>query len=345
MVISKATASFFFSLACTALTLLTICSNTSVLGADYSGRMINSHMHVLGNVEEDLMLRELSGANAEAAVLLPKFYRGGGPYGGKDLPASDQQVQALVDNHPKKFFPLIGLQRGELCNEGAWSDARSIQSLVEEFDQKLSTGNYFGAGELIVVHWSYGKHAESTSKNKNCSELSHDISSPLVEALLAVLKKYDKPLVIHMEGDPISVSRLKRALDLGGKIVWAHNCGRSNPLVIRKMLSSHLNLFCDLANMDDKGFYGSGKPRLAEFSYLIMKDGVLDNDQRQLMIDYSDRFLVGSDVAHTEGFRNKRVSKNLQRMRMMLGQLPPEVAERAAFRNAIDIFGLPLKTN
>lgn len=314
-------------------------------GADYSGRMINSHLHVLGNVGEDLMLEELSKANVEAAVLLPKFYRGGGPYDGEDLTSSDEQVEALQKAHRQKFFPLIGLQRGELCNESAWSDAQLIRALVDEFDKKLSTGNYYGAGELIVVHWSYGKHAESTSKNKNCSELSQDISSPLVESLLAVLKKHNKPLVIHMEGDPISVSRLKRVLALGSKVVWAHNCGRSNPSVIREMLSAHSNLFCDLANMDDRGFYGSGKPKLAEFSYLIMKDGVLDSNQKSLMIDYPNRFMVGSDVAHTEGFRKSQVSKRLQRLRLMLGQVPLEVAERIAFRNAIDIFGLPLEAN
>jgi hypothetical protein len=148
-----------------------------------------------------------------------------------------------------------------------------------------------------------------------------------------------------MEGDPISVSRLKRVLNFGGKVIWAHNCGRSNPSVIREMLSAHSNLFCDLANMDDQGFYGSGKPRLAGFSYLIMKDGTLDSDQKRLMVDYKNRFMVGSDVAHTEGFRKSQVSKRLQRMRLMLSQVPPDVAERIAFRNAIDVFGLPLKAN
>ena len=310
--------------------------------SEYKGRMINAHLHVLGNLESNLLFEELSKAGVEAAILMPKFYKGGGPYGGDDASSSDEQMDSIRREYPTTFFPLMGLQRGELCKESHWSDPNVINPLIAELDKKLSDGSYYGAGELIVVHWAYGKNVDSPGKNKNCSELNHDISSPLVRGLLDTLKRYDKPLVMHMEGDPIAVSKLRALLNLGAKIVWAHNCGRSHPEVIRDMLSTYKNLFCDLANMDDKGFYGSGKPRLAPFSYLIMKDGRLDPAQLKLMVDYPDRFMVGSDVAHAEGFRKSQVSRRLQRSRLMLGQLPINVADRVAYKNAVAIFGLPI---
>lgn len=322
-------------------TLLMLVSSCAF--AQYEGKMINAHLHFLGNLKTELLLQELSKENTQAAVVMPKFYTGGGPYDGKDVSAEDSQVEALYKNYPSVFFPLIGLQRNQLCDDTNWHQEKIVRAIEVEVATKLSSGIYFGAGELIVIHWAYGKHQNSSKKNKNCSELDHNLDSPLVSAILGQLKKFNKPLVIHMEASPKGVAQLKKVLPLGAKIVWAHNCGRARPDVIRSLLGQFENLSCDLANMDDRGFYGSGQPRTESFTHLIMRDGKLDESQKKLMEDFPNRFMVGTDVAHTEGFEKLQVSKRLNRMRLMLGQLSPSTAEKVAYRNAIEIFGLPLK--
>lgn len=59
------------------------------------------------------------------------------------------------------------------------------------------------------------------------------------------------------------------------RFVWAHNCGHSKAAVIRGMLARYL--YCNLANMTNVGAtgYGTGWPRMEEFSALIEQDGVL----------------------------------------------------------------------
>lgn len=311
--------------------------------AQYTGPMINAHLHYLGNISAQTILQQLSREQTQAAILMPKFYTGGGPYDGKDESAQDAQVEALARAYPTTFFPLIGLQRNELCEDINWVQRKVISDLEAELEAKLASGIYYGAGELIVIHWAYGKHQHSSKKNKNCSELDHDLDSPLVHAMLKPLKRFNKPLVIHMEASPKAIRQLHAVLPLGGKIVWAHNCGRAHPDVIRTLLTKYDNLFCDLANMDDQGFYGSGQPRLEDFSYLIMQKGQLDPKQKVLMEAFPERFMVGTDVAHSEGFEKQQISKRLARMRVMLGQLPPATAEKIAYQNAITVFGLPLK--
>ena len=318
---------------------------SSNAAAQYQGKMINAHLHLLGNVKTELLLSELSKENTQAAILMPKFYTGGGPYDGKDVSSDDNQVEALYKSYPSIFFPLIGLQRNQLCDDISWHQSSTVSAIEAELVQKLSSGMYFGAGELIVIHWAYGKHQNSSKRNKNCSELDHGLDSPLVLAMLGQLKKFNKPLVIHMEASPKGISQLKKVLPLGAKIVWAHNCGRAHPDVIRGLLSQFDNLSCDLANMDDRGFYGSGQPRVESFTYLIMRDGVLDEAQKKLIEDFPNRFMVGTDVAHTEGFEKQQVSKRLNRMRFMLGQLSPATAKKVAYQNAIQIFDLPLTLN
>lgn len=311
--------------------------------AQYTGPMINAHLHYLGNIPPALIMEQLAREQTQAAILMPKFYTGGGPYDGKDESAQDAQVEALIRAYPNTFFPLMGLQRNELCEDINWVQRKVINDLDEELEKKLASGLYYGAGELIVIHWAYGKHQHSVKKNKNCSELNHDLNSPLVQALLKTLKRFDKPLVIHMEASPKGIRQLEAVLPLGSKIVWAHNCGRAHPDTIRGLLQKHQNLYCDLANMDDQGFYGSGQPRLEIYSYLIMQKGKLDPLQQALMEEFSNRFMVGTDVAHTEGFEKQQVAKRLHRMRVLLGQLSPTAAQKIAYQNAITVFGLPLK--
>jgi hypothetical protein len=318
---------------------------SSYASAQYKGEMINAHLHFLGNIKTELLLKELSKENTQAAILMPKFYTGGGPYDGKDVRAEDHQVEALYKSHPTVFFPLIGLQRDQFCDAINWSREEIIRAMEVEIAEKLSSGMYFGAGELKVIHWAYGKHQNSSKRIKNCSEVNHNLDSPLVLAMLGQLKKFNKPLVIHMEASPKGVSQLKKVLPLGAKIVWAHNCGRAHPEVIRDLLRQFDNLFCDLANMDDRGFYGSGQPRTENFTYLIMRNGILDEVQKRLMEDFPGRFMAGTDVAHTGGFEKQQVSKRLNRMRLMLGQLSSATAKKVAYQNAIQIFELPLKTN
>jgi predicted TIM-barrel fold metal-dependent hydrolase len=95
--------------------------------------------------------------------------------------------------------------------------------------------------------------------------------------------------------------------------------------------------------MNGNGFYGSGQPKMADYTYLIMdRNQKLDQKQKILMEEFPDRFVVGSDVAHTIGMKNNNIARNMNAMRLLLSQINPQAASKIAYKNAIRIFDLPL---
>jgi predicted TIM-barrel fold metal-dependent hydrolase len=153
--------------------------------------------------------------------------------------------------------------------------------------------------------------------------------------------RFDVPMVVHMEGDPALVGDFSRLIaeNPGTRYVWAHNCGRSKAAAIRNLLSRFQNLFCDLGGMTNVGTgYGSGWPRMEEFTSLIERDGVFFPEIKSLYEEFPDRFMVGMDVAHAPAMRN--YSRRVQRFRELLEQLSPEARAKIAEQNAIRIFKL-----
>jgi hypothetical protein len=158
-------------------------------------------------------------------------------------------VKAMSDNSAVLSVPQVG----------AWGE---IETLLQETEQKLASGKFYGIGELIVRHFAYttGRHAE----------LDNPIYSTFTRRLSDIAMRFDVPIVIHMEGEPGLVADFSRPIDEYGTVryVWAHNCGRSQAPVIREVLTRHPNLMCDLGGMTNIGKqnYGTGRPHMESYT-------------------------------------------------------------------------------
>ena len=86
--------------------------------------------------------------------------------------------------------------------------------------------------------------------------------------------------------------------------------------------------------------YGTGWPRMEEFTALIEQDGVLFPEMKALYEEFPDRFMLGMDVAHAPGNNLQNYSRRVNRFRDLLGQLKSETAKKFAEENAIRIFKL-----
>lgn len=108
------------------------------------------------------------------------------------------------------------------------------------------------------------------------------------------------------------------------------------------MLARHSNLFCDLSGMTNVGTYsyGTGWPRMENFTALIEQDGVLVSDMKALYEEFPDRFMLGMDFAHVRANNVQSYSLHVNRFRKLLGQLKPETAKKFAETNAIRVFKL-----
>jgi len=308
----------------------------SLSAQPYSGPIIDAHGHLGGSFDWQVMVQSMDANNVTRRTVMARYY----PGGPGDLPGSDEEALRLAARYPGRFFPLVGMQQPALTGARKWQapDA-AVEKLIADTEAKLASGRFFGIGELIVRHWAYssGPHAEQ----------DNPVYSTFMRRMSALAARFDVPLVIHMEGYPALVGDLSRLLAEypAARLVWAHNCGRSKAPVIRAMLSRHPNLFCDLGGMTNVGAtgYGSGWPRMEEFSALIERDGVLFPEMKALYEDFPDRFMLGMDVAHAAGNTLANYSRRVARFRELLGQLGPDTAGKIAAGNAVRVFRLERK--
>lgn len=314
---------------------LTLLPCAAISGQPYRGPIIDAHGHLGGSFDWETMVEAMARNNVVRRAVMARYYPG--PEGPRDLPGSDEDSLRLAERYPGRFFPLVGMQRPLLTGAHKWqSPDRDVERLIEEAERKLASGKFFGIGELIVRHWAYsrGIHAEQ----------DNPIYSTFMRRMSATAARYDVPMVVHMEGYPALVDGFSRLLLENPKtrFVWAHNCGRSKASVIRSMLERHPNLFCDLAGMANVGTrgYGTGWPRMEEFSALIEQGGVLFPEMKALYEEFPERFMLGTDIAHAPGNNLQGYARHMNRFRELLGQLSPETAKKLAETNAIRIFKL-----
>jgi len=140
---------------------------------------------------------------------------------------------------------------------------------------------------------------------------------PVVRRMVDLAR--ERGLFLHVHSGADAIERLFRQ-DPKARILWAH-AGFEPPEKVREMLRRHVNLWCELAFRTD---YASGSE--------------IEPSWRALFLEFPDRFLVGTDT-YTAG-RWPYVVDHAREARAWLSTLPPDVAEKIAYRNGEALFPL-----
>jgi len=148
-----------------------------------------------------------------------------------------------------------------------------------------------------------------------------DADLPVPRGIVQLARK--EKLYLHAHSDVEAVERIF-VQDPGARVLWAHS-GFERPERVREMLRKHRNLWCDLAFRSD---HGSG--------------GKVNPEWRAAFLEFPDRFMVGTDTFTPE--RWHYVVEHARWSREWLGDLPPAVAERIAWKNGEALFGAMLKS-
>jgi predicted TIM-barrel fold metal-dependent hydrolase len=106
--------------------------------------------------------------------------------------------------------------------------------------------------------------------------------------------------------------------DPGARVLWAHS-GFESVDRVREMLRKHKNLWADLALRSEQGSGGRVSP-----------------EWREAFEEFPDRFMVGTDTWVPE--RWHYIPDHAAFSRAWLSDLPRDVAERIAWRNAETLF-------
>ncbi|HEY7610280.1 MAG TPA: amidohydrolase family protein [Alphaproteobacteria bacterium] len=145
-----------------------------------------------------------------------------------------------------------------------------------------------------------------------------DAASPVMKEIVAMAVA--RNLVLHAHSDARAVEILFRH-DPKARILWAH-AGFTNPAEVGAMMARYPNLWVETAIRHDIG-----------------PGGNLDPAWRKVFVEYQDRWLVGTDTYITS--RWHRMPEIHAETRAWLAKLPPQVAEKLAWRNGAKLFGIP----
>jgi hypothetical protein len=146
-----------------------------------------------------------------------------------------------------------------------------------------------------------------------------EVESYVPRAFVELAAQHD--LVLHAHSDETAVEQLARTRS-DVKILWAHAGMSAGPATVGRLVDTYPNLWVELA-----------------LRYDVAPGGDLDPSWSALFQRQPDRFMIGTDTWVTSQWTQlPRLMANVQRW---LHQLPRDVAERIAYRNAERLFGTP----
>lgn len=256
----------------------------------------------------------------------------------------------IARENPGRFFvsgggeSLNGMIDGTASDRVGDGDRRDFTARAEA----IARAGAVGFGETTALHFSFfsGHPFEMTPPDH-----------PLFLLLADLAAKYDIPLDLHVEAVTQSWAVSRDLRDRGGsnprevgenmtaferllghnpkaKILWVHlgadTTGQRTVALTRRLLEKYPNLHIAI-----KGPYGAG----AEDPLFIPGAG-LNVKWRDLIVEFSDRFMIGSDVFFQSRYASREMPANIEAGLRILRQpfLPPAVARKVAFENAQRLF-------
>ena len=148
-----------------------------------------------------------------------------------------------------------------------------------------------------------------------------EAATPEMRAIAQLAER--KGLWLHAHSDAAAVEHLfSHAPSL--TIVWAHAGMSTPPAEIARMLERYPRLFAELS-----------------YRYEVATGGIVEPVWRDLFLRFPDRFIYGTDTWIP--MRWDTVVPLARAARDWLSDLPPEVAENIAYRNAERIFSISIK--
>ena len=142
---------------------------------------------------------------------------------------------------------------------------------------------------------------------------------PLMRRIVALAIEKNIPLHVHSGHQPVEYLY---SLDSRLTVIWAHAGMSEPPSVIEAMMSSYPTLHADTS--------------YREWEILRGPEGI-DDEWRQLLERFADRFMVGSDTWINGQWASYQ--RLMATNRNWLAQLTPDSARKIAYQNAQRLFG------
>ncbi len=203
-----------------------------------------------------------------------------------------------------------------------------FESMMEELEADFESGRIKGIGEIFANNRTTNPRPGFRRKTR--------VDAPTYRAMLDLVEKYGGAMSMHVQWDQDSIEQLGVLADHNpnGNIIWAH-CGNDGSAYdVRKVLKSHLNIYCDLS--------ARSKPKLSDWvinkrpQAEIFTSYSLNGSWKDLIEEMPNRFMVGTD---TKG--GSKYDGGIRAIRNgLLSNLSQETAEKVAYKNAQNLLDL-----
>ncbi|MEP6722321.1 MAG: amidohydrolase family protein [Variovorax sp.] len=201
--------------------------------------------------------------------------------------------------------PFLRLYRNRDDYTSWFRDETIYQMVQTELARGTASGPYRGIGEFHLY--------ESANAN-----------GPVAKKLIVLAEHKQLAVLAHV--DDVAIDLLMANAPSKGRalrLIWAHTGIGGAPVArVRALLDRYPLLMGELS-------YRPG---------LTCANGKLCPEWRDLILQYPERFLVGSDTWVNQ--RWSSYDELMQGYRAWLGDLPPAVAQRIAWGNAAGLFGM-----
>jgi hypothetical protein len=218
---------------------------------------------------------------------------------------------------PGRLIPFLSVSPEHRQHRSAW--AQDDLAVVELADSLLSTGEFYGIGEISVTHFP----------GAGFPEADFNPNGLVMRGILDLARRYGVPVSVHVELTRLREFELLLEAFPDVPVIWAH--GGYTPLFLaERLLVRHPNLIYEVSART-----WPDHPRSPD--YTILRDGDrVWPDWLRLMEEMPDRFLVGTDAA---GHSVAGDTGKVQSVQNLLLQLSPEVREKISHGNLRDLLG------
>jgi len=269
----------------------------------YTGPLFDAHLHY----NEEAWNGKVGPHNVPDVVArmnksgVKAFIANSRPNAGTITLAASADVKAAG----MQVVPFIRLYRNRADYSGWFADESIYQMVLAEYAKGTTSGAYKGIGEFHLYD----------SANAN-GEVAKKLMRFAQDKQLAVLA--------HVDDEAID---LLMAHAPQARLIWAHTgIGGASVARVRALLTKYPKLMGEL----------SYRPGLTCSN--DKQDGQLCPEWRSLVLDFPNRFLIGSDTWINQ--RWAYYEDTMSSYRTWLGGLPIDVANKVAWQNGAALFGV-----
>lgn len=202
-----------------------------------------------------------------------------------------------------KVVPFVRLYRNRADYTGWFADESIYTMVQQQLAAGTKTGPFKGLGEFHLYD-------------------SANADGPVAKKLMRLAQERGLAVLAHVDDD--AIDRLLRHAPRA-QLIWAHTGIGGVPVArVRALLARYPSLMGELS-------YRPG---------LTAADGHLSAEWKALITAYPDRFMVGSDTWVNARWSDYEVL--MRAARLWLGDLPAPIAQRVAWSNAAQMFGVDL---